>query len=219
MSELLTEIIDLIYQELFPNGTLNFDWTHVTLLSILFFGYQGWKNGWQRGLITLVSLFLAWGIALRTSDFLITTIDELMGLNFSAQMDGFFTIVLYVASVVMVVVTANKVISAKVEKPEKVSGAVTGLLSGYIFMVLLLNIGHHWLAEHIDTWDAAYFTLPWHLSREISTNFTNNPSETYSQLLGWQNMALLFLLLVFLRTFVSEVLGNVDKKLRAKKKG
>ncbi len=219
MSELLTEIIDLIYQELFPNGTLNFDWTHVTLLSILFFGYQGWKNGWQRGLITLVSLFLAWGIALRTSDFLITTIDELMGLNFSAQMDGFFTIVLYVASVVMVVVTANKVISAKVEKPEKVSGAVTGLLSGYIFMVLLLNIGHNWLAEHIDTWDAAYFTLPWHLSREISTNFTNNPSETYSQLLGWQNMALLFLLLVFLRTFVSEVLGNADKKLRAKKKG
>ena len=219
MSELLTEIIDLIYQELFPNGTLNFDWTHVTLLSILFFGYQGWKNGWQRGLITLVSLFLAWGIALRTSDFLITTIDELMGLNFSAQMDGFFTIVLYVASVVMVVVTANKVISAKVEKPEKVSGAVTGLLSGYIFMVLLLNIGHNWLAEHIDTWDAAYFTLPWHLSREISTNFTNNPSETYSQLLGWQNIALLFLLLVFLRTFVSEVLGNADKKLRAKKKG
>ena len=219
MSELLTEIIDLIYQELFPNGTLNFDWTHVTLLSILFFGYQGWKNGWQRGLITLVSLFLAWGIALRTSDFLITTIDELMGLNFSAQMDGFFTIVLYVASVVMVVVTANKVISAKVEKPEKVSGAVTGLLSGYIFMVLLLNIGHNWLAEHIDTWDAAYFTLPWHLSREISTNFTNNPSETYSQLLGWQNMALLFLLLVFLRTFVSEVLERTDKKLRAKKKG
>ena len=216
--ELLAEIIHLISQEFFPDGILNFSWIHITVFFSLFFGYQGWKNGWQRGLITLVSLFLAWGIALRTTEFLLITFDELMGLHFGNDMEGFFRIMLYVASVVMVVVTANKVIGGKIEKPERVSGALTGFISGYIFVALLLDVGHKWFAEHIETREVAYLHLPGHLP-EISTNFTNNPSEVYSQLLGWPNIVVLFIFLVFLRTFVSEVLGGAEKKLRPKKKG
>ena len=210
--ELLHEISDLIFQRLFPSGTVHFDWTHIMLLSILFFTFKGWKNGWQKGLVTLIALFLAWGIAQRTTDFLMLQFDEQLGLRFSDEMTGFFALVLYLASAVMVSMTANRVISGKVEVPERILGGITGLISGYVFIVLFLNVGHDWLANHIEV---AAIRLPIHLP--LSTTFTNNPSEIYALSSGWQNIILFLLLVIFLQTFISQVWSMTDK-LRPKKK-
>lgn len=212
--ELLHEIMDLIYQAFFPNGRLDFDWTHIMLFSILFFLYKGWKNGWQKGLVTLISLFLAWGIALRTTDFLMESLDSLLGLNFSSDMEGFFGIVLYLASAVMVSMTANSVIGGKVQTPERIFGAITGILSGYVFIALFLDIGHIWLADHVEI---ASLHLPIPLPWELSTTFTNNPSEVYYLSSGWQNMILFILFIVFFQTFLFQAWSTVNK-WRPKKK-
>ena len=212
--ELLHEIMDLIYFALFPDGRLHFDWTHVMLFSILFFLVKGWKNGWQKGLVTLISLFLAWGIALRTIGSLMALFDSLLGLKFGDDMQGFFAIILYLASAVMVSMTANKVIGGKVETPERLFGAMTGILSGYVFIALFLDIGHVWLANHLEV---ASLHLPIPLPWELSTTFTNNPTEVYFLSSGWQNIILLVLFIVFFQTFLFQAWATVNK-WRPKKK-
>lgn len=212
--ELLHEILDLIYFALFPDGRLDFDWTHVMLFFILFFLVKGWKNGWQKGLVTLISLFLAWGIAQRTIGSLMALFDSLLGLNFSDEMQGFFAIILYLASAVMVSMTANKVVGGKVETPERLFGAITGILSGYVFIALFLDIGHVWLADHLEV---ASLHLPIPLPWELSTTFTNNPTEVYFLSSGWQNIILLVLFIVFFQTFLFQAWTTVNK-WRPKKK-
>lgn len=214
MKELLHDILDLIQQAFFPNGKLHLDWTDIMALSILFFFVRGWKNGWQKALVTLISLFLAWGIALRTTDTLIALLDSLLGLDFSGEMEGFFSIVLYVASVVMVSMTAKRVIHGKVERPERIFGAVTGILSGYVSIVLFLDIGHVWLANRIEI---ASLHVPIPLPWELSTTFTNNPSEVYFLSSGWQNMILFVLFIVFFQAFLFQAWSTVNKWGRKKK--
>ncbi len=214
MMELLHEILDLIYYAFFPNGRLDFDWTRIMLLSIFLFFIKGWKNGWQKGLVTLISLFLAWGIAQRTVGSLLALFDSVLGLRFSDDMTGFFGIILYLASAVMVSMTANRVISAKVEKPERLFGAITGILSGYLFIALFLDVGHVWLANHLEVASLHFpIPLPW----ELSTTFTNNPTEVYSLSSGWQNIILLLLIIVFFQAFLFQAWSTVNK-WRPKKK-
>ena len=214
MIEILHEIMDLIYLRLFPNGRLDLDWTHFMFLSVLFFFIKGLMNGWQKGLVTLISLFLAWGIAQRTTETLIALLDSLLGLNFSSEMEGLFGIMLYVASAVMVSMTANRVIGGKVERPERIFGAITGILSGYVFIALFLDIGHAWLADHIEI---ASLHLPVPLPWELSTTFTNNATEVYNLSSGWQNIILFVLFIVFFQTFLFQAWSTVNK-WRPKKK-
>jgi hypothetical protein len=168
-----------------------------------------------------VSLFFAWGIAIKATDFLIRALDFLLGLDFSGEQRGFFQIMLYVASVVMVVVTFNsRVIQAfPRDRRERLSGVSTGLLSGYFFVVLLLDLGREWLATHLESWDFTIETMI-RLSDErknlaLRVIFTNNPYVAYEQLITAQSLILLFLLLVFWHGLLFALLGRADRVLRA----
>lgn len=200
---------------------ITFDWTEVAIASMVLFGIIGLRNGWQRGLVTLVSLFFAWGVAIRATDFLIRAIRFLFDLDFSGDQRGFFQIMLYVASVIMVVVTFNsRVISATPrDRRERLSGVSTGLLSGYFFIVLMLDLGREWLATHVESWDFVYrssIALDGAArTTEITVLFTNNPYVAYEELITAQSLILLFLLLVFWHGLLFALLGRADKALRA----
>lgn len=198
---------------------INLDWTHVTLVFMLIFAVVGLRNGWQRGLVTLVSLFFAWGVAIKTTDFLIAAIDFTTQIDFSGEMRGFFQLMLYVLSVIMVVVTFNsRVIPSSTDSRDRLSGLSTGLLSGYFFVVLLLDLGREWIATHVEDWSLVYnsaISLDGRAARTMITiNFTNDPYVAYQQLITAQSLILLFLLLVFWHGLIFALLGRVDQRLR-----
>ncbi len=200
---------------------ITLDWTEVAIGAMLLFGLIGLRNGWQRGLVTLVSLFFAWGVAIRATDFLIRAIKFLFDLDFSGDQRGFFQIMLYIASVIMVVVTFNSRVINSVprDRRERLSGVSTGLLSGYFFIVLLLDLGREWLATHVESWDFVYrssISLDGAArSTEIRVLFTNNPYVAYEELITAQSLILLFLLLVFWHGLLFALLGRADRALRA----
>lgn len=200
---------------------ITLDWTEVAIGAMVLFGIIGLRNGWQRGLVTLVSLFFAWGVAIRATDFLIRAIKFLFDLDFSGDQRGFFQIMLYIASVIMVVVTFNsRVINAvPKDRRERLSGVSTGLLSGYFFIVLLLDLGREWLATHVENWDFVYrssIALDGAArTTEIRVLFTNNPYVAYEELITAQSLILLFLLLVFWHGLLFALLGRADRALRA----
>lgn len=200
---------------------ITLDWTEVAIGAMVLFGIIGLRNGWQRGLVTLVSLFFAWGVAIRATDFLIRAIKFLFDLDFSGDQRGFFQIMLYIASVIMVVVTFNSRVinAAPKDNRERLSGVSTGLLSGYFFIVLLLDLGREWLATHVENWDFVYrssIALDGAArSTEIRVLFTNNPYVAYEELITAQSLILLFLLLVFWHGLLFALLGRADRALRA----
>jgi hypothetical protein len=200
---------------------ITLDWTELAIGAMLLFGIIGLRNGWQRGLVTLVSLFFAWGVAIRATDFLIRAIKFLLDLDFSGDQRGFFQIMLYIASVVMVVVTFNSRVINSVprDRRDRLSGVSTGLLSGYFFIVLLLDLGREWLATHVESWDFLYrssIALDGDArTTEITILFTNNPYVAYEQLITAQSLILLFLLLVFWHGLLFALLGRADRALRA----
>ncbi|HEX8681852.1 MAG TPA: hypothetical protein VF707_06025 [Ardenticatenaceae bacterium] len=200
--------------------TVALNWHNVVLLSMLVFAVIGARNGWQRGLVTLVSLFFAWGIAIKTVDFLIAAIKFAASMDFTGELRGFFQILLYMASVVMVVVTFNsKVIPTYLaDRRDRISGISTGLLSGYFYIVLLLDLGREWIATHVEDWQFVFnsnISLDERFVRTVFTvNFTNNPYAAYDQLVRAQNLILLFLLLVFFHGLLFAMLGRVDRSLR-----
>lgn len=201
--------------------TLNLDWTHVTLGAMLLFALVGLKNGWQRGLVTLVSLFFAWGLASRTSAFLIRALEFVAETTISEEMRGFFQIALYVAAAIMVIVTFNSRVipTGARDRREAISGLSTGLLSGYFFVVLLLDLGRAWFAEHVPSGQLLRFNAAVMLPNRggdvnVVINFSNNPFVAYEQLTRAENIILLFLLLVFWHGLLFFLLGRVDRVLR-----
>jgi hypothetical protein len=132
---------------------IQLDWNSVVLAAMFLFALGGLRNGWQRGLVTLVSLFFAWGLAIKTLDFLIAAIRFAVNVDFSGELRGFFQIALYVAAAVMVIVTFNsRIIPTRVvDRRDRLSGLSTGLLNGYFFIVLLLDLGRDWLATHVGS--------------------------------------------------------------------
>lgn len=209
--ELFVEIMEIFIQEFTHNGNLYLKWDHIIGLFVLLFAWSGLRHGWQRHLVMLVSFFFCWAIALRTTDFLIHAMDVVLGLDYSGEMEGLFSILLYFASVGFVY-WMTKPITQK--SPYKASGFLSGALSGYFFTVFLLDLGRKWLEEQIWVSESEP-TLSLHLPADLpdlSTYLINNPSETYMQLTAWQNMLSLLVLMIFLYPFVSTVLGYLDRR-------
>ena len=200
---------------------ITLDWSSLTVLFMLLFAFVGWRNGWQRGLATLVAMAFAWLVSIRTVDFLIAAIDFATGADFSGELRGFFQIALYIASVIMVVVTFNsKVIpAAATDRRDRLAGISTGLLSGYFFVLLLLDVGREWIAAHVDDARIALQGIVALDGRSdaanIVINFVNDPMVAYDQLLRVQNLTLLFLLVVFFHGLLFALLNSADKKLGA----
>jgi hypothetical protein len=199
---------------------IGLDWSHVVVLSMLVFALLGLRNGWQRGLVTLVSLFFAWGVAIKTVDFLIAVINFAVNIDFSGELRGFFQLLLYVATAIMVVVTFNSRVipTVPLDRRDQLSGMSTGLLNGYFFILLMLDLGREWLATHVENWEAVFnanVAVDGTMGRLLlMLDFTNNPYMTYAQLIRAQNLILLFLLLVFWHGLLFALLGRVDRGLR-----
>lgn len=204
---------------------INFDWSYLTLLFMLYFGYKGWQNGWQRALVTLVSLFFAWYLALRATDTLIEGMNFLTGLDYGGYMYDLFQIILYLAAVGMVVKLFNEtsVVSGEAKNNrQKLTGISIGILSGYFFSIFLLDLGSNWFADQVQSGNLLEFTASLGLSdytRSIpQINFINNSSMFYHELISIQNLILLFLLLFFFHGFLFSFVGRADQVLRPKKK-
>lgn len=195
---------------------LNF--TILTILAMLLFASMGARRGWKAALAVLVGLFFAWGLAMRTADFLIAAIKFATGFDFGGEMKDFFELGLYVSSVVMVLFTFNGILrEAKLDRRDVLTGATIGLLNGYFFMLLLLDLARTWLERHLNDWT---LTLRLAFSFEVDLGqltivikFTNNASELYPKLLTVQNIVLLLILLVFLHGFLFALLGMLDRRL------
>lgn len=199
------------------NVPLNF--TVLTILVMLLFAWIGRTHGWKAALASLVGLFFAWGLAMRTTDFLIAAIKFVFDYDFSGEMRDFFLLALYVSSVVMVVYTFNGIIrEPKLDRRDRTAGSTVGLLNGYFFMVLLLDLSRDWLARHVNQWTLtlnlgySFDVDPGTLS--IVIRFNNNAAELYPQLVKVQNIVLLLLLLVFWHGLLFGLLGSVDRRLR-----
>ncbi|HBY97787.1 MAG: hypothetical protein M5U01_25710 [Ardenticatenaceae bacterium] len=201
--------------------TLPLNFTILTILTMLLFAAIGWLRGWKAALVTLVGLFFAWGLAMRTADFLIAAIKFASGYDFGGEMKDFFKLGLYVSSVVMVVYTFNSIIGEpKVVGRARLTGGTIGLLNGYFFMLLLLDLARDWLDTHVNNWT---LTLNLGYTFDVDPNrltviikFTNNARELYPKLLTVQNIVLLLVLLVFLHGLIFGLLGMLDRSLKRK---
>jgi hypothetical protein len=191
---------------------------------MLYFGYKGWQNGWQRALVTLVSLFFASYLALRATDTLIEGMNFLTGLDYGGDMYYLFQVILYLAAVGMVVKLFNEksVVSGEAKNNrQKLAGISIGILSGYFFSIFLLNLGSNWFADQVQSGNLLEFTGSLGLSdytRSIPVEFINNPYYIYNELVQKQNLILLFLLLFFFHGFLFSFVGRADQVLRPKKK-
>ncbi len=199
---------------------IELDWNSVVLAAMLLFLLIGLKNGWQRGLVTLVSLFFAWGVALKTVNFLIRATEFVLQVRIDEGASALFQILLYLASALMVIVTFNStVIQARVaNRRDQIAGISTGLLNGYFFVVLLLDLGRDWFATHLEgftfVWDNALSVDGLFREATIVIEFLNNPYAVYDQLTQAQNLVLLSLLLVFFHGLLFWLLGGLDRRLR-----
>lgn len=203
--------------------TLHLDFTVLTLIVMLLFGLIARRRGWRAGLATLAGLFLAWGLALQTTNFMIRAVYFFTGYDFSGDLAGFITLGLYVSSAIMVVYTFNSIISpATTDQRDKVTALLVGLLNGYFFMLFLLALTRDWLATHVNNWSLTFYTGyafdldPGRLT--LITKFTNNATEVYGQLARVQNIVLIFLLMVFWHGFLFGLLTGVDKRLKVARK-
>ncbi len=200
--------------------TLTIDFKVLTLISILFFLLLGIIGGWKRALVTLVGLFFAWGVAEKTSAFLIKAVKLLLGLDFSGPLAGFFSLSLFVGASVMVVVTFYKIIEqAAKERRDKLLGGSFGLLGGYFFMVLLLDVSREWLQLNLNNW-----TLKINLGITLDTDpsgitliirFVNNAIHVYERLTSVQSLVMLALLLLFWHGLVFSLVDRLNKVLRS----
>lgn len=202
--------------------TLPLNFTILTILTMLLFAWIGGRRGWRAALVTLVGLFFAWGLAIRTAEFLIAAIDFATGYDFSGEMEDFFRLGLYVSAVVMVVYTFNSIIrNGTLDRRDRVSGTTVGLLNGYFFMLLLLDLTREWLKRHLNDWvltlnlGYSFQADPGKLT--LIVEFTNNATEVYPILVRVQNIVLLLILLVFFHGLIFGILGSVDRRLRQRR--
>jgi hypothetical protein len=203
--------------------TLHLDFTVLTLIVMLLFALIARRRGWRAGLTTLSGLFLAWGLALQTTNFMIRAVYFFTGYDFSGDLAGFFTLGLYVSSAIMVVYTFSSIIGpATTDQRDKVTALLVGLLNGYFFMFFLLDLTRDWLATHVNNWTLTVYTGyafdidPGRIT--IITEFTNNAVQVYGQLSQVRNIVLLFLLIVFWHGFLFGLLTGVDKRLKVARK-
>ncbi|MDQ7028326.1 MAG: hypothetical protein Q9O62_00405 [Ardenticatenia bacterium] len=200
--------------------TLPVDFRVLTLVSILFFMILGVLGGWKRAIVTLVGLFFAWGVAVKASAFLIRAVRILLGLDFSGPLAEFFSLSLFVGSTVMVVVTFYKIIENTAnERRDKLIGSSFGLLSGYFFMVLLLDVSREWIQLNLNNWTlrinlgVSLNTTPGELT--LIVRFVNDATQVYEELISVQSLVLLALLVIFWHGFIFSLVGQLDRILRS----
>lgn len=197
------------------------NWIHLTVVAMLLFGYKGWTNGWQRALIMLASLFFAWAIVTEsTTTYLCRIIYAVTDISLSHKR-GLFQLFIYLTTVLMVIVTFNKLIDTKPKNyRENLTGFLTGLVSGYFFVLLLLDIGRVWLETNINETspvlvvNSQIYLLGLTRHTQIAIDFTNNPFMSYSELITVQSWILLFWLAIFWFRRMWLFIGQTDKKLR-----
>ena len=197
------------------------NWIHLTLVAMLFFAYKGWTNGWQRALIMLASLFFAWAIVTEsTTSYLCGVIYAITNINLSSNI-GLFQIFIYLTTVVMVIVTFNKLIETKPKNyRENLTGFLAGLVSGYFFVLLLLDIGRVWIEANINQTNpvleinSQIYLLGLTRHTQIAIDFTNNPFLSYGELITVQSWILLFWLAIFWFRRIWLFIAQTDKRLR-----
>ena len=214
----IKDIITLILQYLFPDGVVHLDWTHLTVGIMLLFASIGLKKGWQYGLATLAALFFSWGVTREATGYLIEVLEVVRQNPLGEKTHTFFPIFLYLFLVVIVMVTFSKMIGKEPKKSnEKISSLLIGLLSGYFFMVLLLDLGRNWISTQFTAMNPLFnlqVSISHLFSLTILSDFTNNPYVAYEDLLTVESVILLLLLLFFWNRLIWSFLNWVDKKLR-----
>lgn len=200
--------------------TIPLNFTIITAISMVFFAFLGAVEGWKSALVTLVGLFFAWGVAFKTSDFLIKAVNFFFGIDFSGSLEGFFSVLLFVGASVMVVITFLIIIKDKPKnRQERLVAFSFGLLSGYFFIVLLLDLSIEWIDVNVNNWT---LTLNFGYSFQVDPGkltvvieFVNNAADVYSALSSKEALILLTLLLIFWHGLIFKVVGKVGQALSA----
>lgn len=200
--------------------TLHIDFRILTAISMLFFGVLGAVEGWKKAIVTLVGLFFAWGLASKTGEFLIKAVNFFFGIDFSGPLEGFFSLLLFVGAAVMVVVTFLIIINDQPKnRQHNIAGFSFGLLSGYFFIVLLLDLSSEWIAANVNDWT---LTLNFGYSFEVDPGkltlviqFVNDATSVYGTLRSREALILLVLLLIFWHGLIFKVVGKVGQLLSA----
>jgi hypothetical protein len=198
------------------------DWNTIVLVSMLFFVLTGARKGWQRALVTLVALFFAWGVSIKTVDFLLRAFEFMFGIAIGESGQGLFQVLLYLSTAVMVFVTfniGNVIPVSMLSRRDRLSGMSVGILNGYFFVVLLLDIGRVWFAENFEgfalTLDGGLMSEGLMRAARVIVRFVNNPIDAYDQLVQAQNLVLLGLLVVFFHGFIFWLLGGLNQALQS----
>jgi hypothetical protein len=197
------------------------NWIHLTVVAMLFFAYKGWTNGWQRALIMLASLFFAWAIVTEsTTSYLCRIIYAITYIDLSAKV-GLFQIFIYLSTVLMVIITFNKLIQLKAENyREKLTGFLTGLVTGYFFVLLLLDIGRIWIEANFNQTspvlivNSQIYLLGLSRHTQIAIDFWNNPFSSHAELITVQSWILLFWLAIFWFRRIWLFIAQTDQTLR-----
>ncbi|GAP64613.1 hypothetical protein ARMA_3036 [Ardenticatena maritima] len=199
---------------------LTVDFMILTYVSILFFALLGVVGGWKRTIATLAGISFGWLVALKSSDFLIRLIRFVLEVDFSGPRTGLFQIGLYVASMVMVVVTFHNIIErTRGDRRDKLISLSLGSVAGFLFMVLLLDLGRDWIAAHVNNW-ALSLNLGYNFDSTgaqtvITIDFLNNAVEVYERIGNGQVLILLAIVAIFWHGFLFSTIARLDKKLRS----
>lgn len=215
---LLKDLVVLVVHHLFPDGILHFDWVSLTVIILLLFAIIGLKRGWQYGLATLAAHFFAWGMTREATLYFIRIAEAATERPVTGQTNDFFPIIIYLLLVILVMVAFSKFVGKEPKKSnEKVASLAMGALSGYFFLVLLLDTGRQWIANQFTSVDPLVnlqLTVDSLFSITILSDFTNNPYTAYEDLLKVESLILLLLLVVFWHRLIWSFLTWVDNKLR-----
>lgn len=216
---LLKDLVVLVVHHIFPDGVVHLNWEILTIGILIIFAVIGFKKGWQYALATLAAHFFAWGITTEATLYLIRVASAITERPITGRTNDFFPIIVYLLLVVMVMVVLSKFIETKgppKQGNQKVASLTMGALSGYFFLVLLLDIGRQWIANQFTAIDPLVnLQVSVHdlFSLTISSDFTNNPYTAYEELLTVESLILLLLLVVFWNRLIWSFLTWVDKNL------
>jgi len=199
---------------------LTVDFMILTYVSILFFALLGVVGGWKRTIATLAGISFGWLVALKSSDFLIRLIRFVLDVDFSGPRTGLFQIGLYVASMVMVVVTFHNIIErTDGDRRDKLISLSLGSVAGFLFMVLLLDLGRDWIDAYVNNW-ALSLNLGYNFDSTgaqtvITIDFLNNAVEVYNRISNGQVLILLAIVAIFWHGFLFSTIARLDEKLRS----
>ncbi len=191
-------------------------WT-VTILLALLFGLFGFVQGPGKAALNSAGIFLAYGTAIKTADFIRKAFNFVLGTNWDEGTLPLIKFAIFLVAFLIMFAFVRYVANAKDRFSAKVVGFAIGGMNGTIFSTLMLEFMAKYWKLHPPQADLN-LDLSWFLrinpsttgKLQVNLHFINNPEKVYQTL----NRDLKFLLFAVLFLAVPPVFKGVLASLK-----